>query len=168
MRHRAGQRRGCCQEPHNPVAGVRGVQLPGTTLCDLWERDQVAAGARTDCWGSDWGGGVLSGCRLGSGLRASPFSVSSWSFPLPRTLPRLACSKPCQASASHVFSLPQARVNRVLRPSSLRLRKKASVDVNNSLVLFVLSGYREPLPQSHKKLWLSIPSLCHSRAWIPG
>ena len=110
------------------MAGVRGVQLPGTTLCDLWERDQVAAGARTDCWGSDWGGGVLSGCRLGSGLRASPFSVSSWSFPLPRTLPRLACSKPCQASASHVFSLPQARVNRVLRPSSLRLRKKASVD----------------------------------------
>lgn len=150
------------------MAGVRGVQFPGTTLCDLWERDQVAAGARTDCWGSDWGGGVLSGCRLGSGLRASPFSVSSWSFPLPRTLPRLACSKPCQASASHVFSLPQARVNRVLRPSSLRLRKKASVDVNNSLVLFVLSGYREPLPQSHKKLWLSIPSLCHSRAWIPG
>lgn len=134
------------------MAGVRGVQLPGTTLCDLRERDQMAAGARTDCWESEWGGGVLSGCRLGSGLRASPFCVSSWSFPLPRTPPRLACPKPYQASAFHVFSLPQARINRALRPSSLCLRKKAAVGVNNSLVLFVLSGYREPLPQSHKKM----------------
>lgn len=147
------------------MAGVRGVQLPGTTLCDLWERDQVAAGARTDCWGSDWGGGVLSGCRLGSGLRASPFSVSSWSFPLPRTLPRLACPKPCQASASHVFSLPQARVNRVLRPSSLRLRKKAAVGVNNSLVLFAfkrLSRTFAPVPQKtvvEYTFSLSLPGL---------
>lgn len=58
--------------------------------------------------------------------------------------PRPVCPKPDRALPLASFPGTKQRVNPALRPSASRFRKKAAVSVNNSLVLFVLSGYREP------------------------
>lgn len=82
--------------------------------------------------------------------------------------PQKSMSQPGPSSSFCIFSWPLAELSRRFWSNSLAPPKE-SKDVNNSLVLFVLSGYREPSPQSHKNCdWVRIPVFTPGLRFLGG